>query len=205
MPIKEVLIVARTRMGSGRVCIGALSGTGEDLRLMNQQCRSDVAGESPYKIGEWWKINCEPCGEQKPPHVEDVAVAKCSRIKTEKDVVGYLLSHTSPWKGTVQSLFDAKIRFTNNGGGYISPDDVPTHATGFWISDRDLELESDQRGKTGYYYDGFRHLSYVGAQDEVPKIKRGQLVRVSLARWWKPENADPDFEERCYAQLSGWY
>lgn len=205
MRSEDVLIVARTRMGGGRVCIGALSSTGENLRLMNQQCRSDVAGESPYRIGEWWKVKCEPCGEQKPPHVEDVAVAEKSKIKTENDLAAYLLSHTKPWQGPIQALFDKKIQFTKNGGGYISPDDVPTHATGFWIPDHDLDLDSDARGKTGYYYDGFRHLSYVGTQDEIAKIKRGQLVRVSLARWWKPQDADPDFEERCYAQLSGWY
>jgi hypothetical protein len=205
MPTEEVLIVARTRMGGGRVCVGALSKGGENLRLMNENCRSDVASESPYRIGEWWKITCDPCGEQKAPHVEDIAVHKGSRTKTEKDLAGYLLAHIRPWKGPIENLFDAKIRFTNNGGGYISPDDIPQNATGFWIPDRDLEPESDLRGKTGYYYDGFRHLSYVGTQDEVSKIRKGQLVRVSLARWWKPENADPDFEERCYAQLSGWY
>lgn len=185
--------------------MGALSTDGENLRLMNQHCRSDVASESPYKIGDWWKVNCEPCGEQKPPHVEDVAVATSTKIKTEKDLAAYLLANTKPWKGPIQALFNGKIRFTNNGGGYISPDDVPANATGFWIADTDLVLEADSRGKTGYYYDGFRHLSYVGTQDEVPKIEKGTLVRVSLARWWKPQDADPNFEERCYAQLSGWY
>jgi hypothetical protein len=172
---------------------------------MNENCRSDLASDSPYQIGDWWKITCDPCGEQKPPHVEDVAVAQGSKIKTEKDLAGYLLDHAKPWKGRIQILFNGKIRFTNNGGGYISPDDVPPNATGFWIPDRDLKRGADARGKTGYYYDGLRHLSYVGIQDEVPKINKGQLVRVSLARWWKPQNADPDFEERCYAQLSGWY
>lgn len=131
MATKKVLIVARTLMGGGRVCVGALSDEGESLRLMNQNRRSDVASESFYRIGEWWKITCDPCGEQKPPHLEDVAVAESSKIKTEKDLAGYLLAHTKPWKGAIQNLFAGKIRFTNNGGGYISPDDVPPNATGF--------------------------------------------------------------------------
>src|SRR5579884_592836 len=113
MPTKQVLIVARTRMGGGRVCVGGLSSSGESLRLVNEQCRSDVAGESPYKIGEWWKVQCEPCGEQKAPHVEDVAVAAKSKIKMEKDLAAYLLAHTNPWKGSIQALFDSKIRFTS--------------------------------------------------------------------------------------------
>jgi hypothetical protein len=28
-------------------------------------------------------------------------------------------------------------------------------------------------------------------------------MRISLARWWKPD--DSELSERCYLQLSGWY
>jgi hypothetical protein len=170
MLTKEVLIVARTRMAGGRVCVGALSSAGESLRLMNQHCRPDVAAESPYKIGEWWKVKCEPCGEQKPPHVEDVAVAASSKIKMEQDLAAYLLANAKSWKGSIQNLFGGKVRFTSNGAGYISPEDVSPNATGFWVPDRDLRLDQDANGNTGYYYDGFRHLRYVGTQDEIAKI-----------------------------------
>ena len=46
-----------------------------------------------------------------------------------------------------------------------------------------------------------------GGADIVPikVIPAGTLVRVSLARWWRPEDSEPNFEERCYLQLSGWY
>jgi len=95
-------------------------------------------------------------------------------------------------------------RITGNGVGYISPADVPAGATGFWIPDSPLKLDVDDRDKRGYYTN-HRHLSYVGTEEEVDVIQAGQLVRVSLARWWKPRDADPSFEERCYAQISGWY
>jgi hypothetical protein len=44
-----------------------------------------------------------------------------------------------------------------------------------------------------------------GMEAPVARIEAGQLVRVSLAGWWRPREADPGFEERCYAQLSGWF
>lgn len=205
MATKNVLIVARTRMYGARVCVGALSDTGESLRLMNPRCESDIGANSPYKTGEWWKVTCEPCGTLPPPHVEDVAVSASSRVGEEANLTRYLIGATKPWRGPIDSLFDGKIRFTGSGAGYISRDAIPTGATGFWIPNSPLRLEVDSRDKHGYFTDYSRHLSYVGLQEEVDVIQPGQLVRVSLARWWKPRDADSSFEERCYAQLSGWY
>jgi hypothetical protein len=205
MPTKKVLIVARTRMYGARVCIGALSADGENLRLMNLHCESDPGPKAPYRIGEWWRVVCEPCGARTPPHVEDVAVSEASKMGEQEALNEYLVSVTKPWRGPIDVLFDGRICFTRNGGGYVSRADVPAGATGFWIPDSRLHLHVDDRDKPGYYADGSRHLSYVGTQEEVDVIEAGQLVRVSLARWWKPRDADPSFEERCYAQLSGWY
>ena len=47
-------------------------------------------------------------------------------------------------------------------------------------------------------------MPYVGFADPIERIPKGALVRVSLARWWRPDDA-PDMEERCYLQLSGWF
>lgn len=48
-------------------------------------------------------------------------------------------------------------------------------------------------------------IPYVGFEPAVDLIPKGTLVRVSLARWWRPHDSPPDMEERCYLQLSGWY
>jgi hypothetical protein len=203
---KSVVIVARTRMYGGRVCVGALSEAGENLRLMNLTCSSDRDQDSPYKVGEKWEISCEPCGPQKPPHLEDVTVSKATNLGSIGGLAEYILERAKPWNGSIDVLFEGKIQFTRNGGGFISTSEIPGGATGFWIPSGDLHLDHDERNKAGYYLQGdHRHLSYVGVQDTISVIKAGKLVRVSLARWWRPENADPDFEERCYAQLSGWY
>lgn len=206
MAKKTVVIVARTNMYGGRVCIGSLSEDGENLRLMNTNCASDLGHRTPYQVGEKWNIVCEPCGAQMPPHVEDVAVSEATRGGCVKDLVGFISERSKPWKGGIGTLFDGKIQFTQNGAGYISKSDVPKSAIGFWLPSSNLELHQDERGKSGYYpKKDYRHLSFVGVQEPVELIQAGQLVRVSLARWWKPQDADADFEERCYAQLSGWF
>ncbi len=47
-------------------------------------------------------------------------------------------------------------------------------------------------------------IPYVGLKENPPEIiPQGTLLRLSLAHWWTPEDADT--EERCYLQLSGWY
>ena len=53
--------------------------------------------------------------------------------------------------------------------------------------------------------DVLRGLKYVGEESPIKVIPAGTLVRVSLARWWRPEDSEPNFEKRCYLQLSGWY
>src|SRR5690606_4859208 len=96
--------------------------------------------------------------------------------------------------------------YTSNYNGYICQRrGVPAHSTWFWIPDRNLTLRTD--GKHYDYFDGLlpRGLSYVGEPQPLPTLSAGTLLRVSLARWWKPENAEPAFEERCYLQLSGWF
>ncbi len=56
-------------------------------------------------------------------------------------------------------------------------------------------------GRLGWTGSG--RFPYVGFESKVDRIPAGTLMRMSLARWWKPE--DSDMNERCYLQLSGWY
>jgi len=106
------------------------------------------------------------------------------------------------WKGSSDVLFDGNLQWTSGGSGYISENGgIPTSSVGFWIPDKDL-TRKDFNDKVRYSYPlRWRNISYVGFQNPVDLIPAGTLVRVSLARWWSPN----DNEERCYLQLSGWY
>ena len=78
-------------------------------------------------------------------------------------------------------------------------------STGYWEPDIIL-TRGEYNGRVKYCYDspGSRWiLPYVGCAEPLDRIPQGTLLRVSLARWWRPD--DSDFELRCYLQLSGWY
>jgi hypothetical protein len=93
---------------------------------------------------------------------------------------------------------------TSNGSGYISKaGGLPNRSTGYWVPDKPLTLEGDRY--TYPAFAGVRRMSYVGFAPTIATIPAGTLVRVSLARWWRPQDADDSLEERCYLQLSGWF
>jgi len=188
-------------MHRGGVCIGALSNSGEHLRLMTANCDYHSAN-CPYVVGEAWDVDVRACPDLKAPHLEDVAILNARRLGVENDLQGFILNRITPWRGSIHVLFDGLIDFTGSGSGYVSDSTgLPRSSTGFWLPDRDLVFK---KPRPAYYYE-FRYLSYVGTATAVAVIRAGTLVRASLAKWWRPPEADPSFEYRCYAQLSGWY
>lgn len=109
------------------------------------------------------------------------------------------------FRGSPNRIFNGLLAWTGNGGGYIgNRDNLPNNSVGFWISDIDLELVDKH-----YHYPSIntstpiKRIPYVGFDPTVEVIPAGTLMRISLARWWKPE--DSEINERCYLQLSGWY
>lgn len=200
----RITIVARTKMYGGKICIGGISDSGESFRLMNSVCGYQ-ATTSPFQVGEVWEIGLHKCERLEPPHLEDIAVDDAKRIGATTDLREFLLRRATPWRGGMDKIFDGRIQFTSSGSGYIShAGGLPSASTGFWLPDRDLRFECEPRP---FYAadDDRRHLAYVGTAEPKPVIPKDSLVRVSLAKWWKPREADAAFELRCYAQLSGWF
>ena len=198
----KVVIVGRTRMSGSARCIGGLAEDGTSLRLMLKSGQWDDT--SPLHIGSVWDLHFEKHPHILPPHVEDVIVSKGEKVGEIENLRDFIVANASVWRGGIDAIFDGKLGFTGAGNGYVNElRGSPAVSTGFWIPDRDLTLRTD--GKH-YDYPRFwqkRGLSYVGEPAAANSIRAGTLVRVSLARWWKPE--DVDIEVRCYAQLSGWY
>lgn len=139
-----------------------------------------------------------------PPHVEDVLVSDAKFLRQEQNLREYLLRRVRPWKGPPSVLYDRLVRFTQNGSGYICDRvGIPAMSTGFWIPDQPLN-RADDGDKVYYSYDAERRFRfrYVGTGEPLPQISTNSLLRVSLARWWR---RTPEFENRCYLQLSGWF
>lgn len=200
----RITILARTRMGGGRVCVGGMSEAGESFRLMSSVCGYHNKS-APFQVGQAWEIRHHKCEHLEPPHLEDVAIDEAKLIGTTEDLRKFVLERATPWQGGIDKIFDGKLQFTGSGSGYISHGGgLPSSSTGFWIPDRDLRL-GDESGRSYSPAGDRRHIAYVGTAEPRAIIPRGSLVRVSLAKWWKPREADANFEVRCYAQLSGWY
>lgn len=199
----KVLIVSTTRVGSN-VCVGGLAEDNTSLRLL------DVFGHFPstaagYQVGQIFELGWyPPLTAVRPPHVEDVRVVSTQLLGQQHQMASHLRGRVQPWTDDIHALFDGKLSFTHTDRGFIDAKDIPTASTGFWLPDQDLIGQADHNGKPYYFYNQYS-ISYVGLAQPLPHIPKGTLVRVSLARWWRPRDAAPDFPERCYLQLSGWY
>ena len=202
----KALVVSRTKMAGNGRCIGALADDGTSLRLLNPQGQNwDTS--APFLVGDIWDLTYTPKAGLTPPHIEDVICTHGSKTDEVANIREAILERAPVWSGAVSEVFDGMLGFTAKKNGFIShARGVPNQSTGFWIPDKDLQLRSD--GKHYDYPQGLfglnKGMSYVGEPEAINTIPSGTLTRVSLARWWKPDEID-DLEERCYAQLSGWY
>lgn len=199
----NVLIVGRTKMSGANRCIGGLAHDGSSVRLVKQSGQWDTT--SGFDVGDIWDIDFKPMKGLVYPHTEDVLVNKFSYVGQQQGLAAHLLSRVKPWRGGIDQVFEGRLGFTGSGNGYISQTrGVPCYSTWYWVADEDLTLRDD-----GKHYDypgrySSKGMSYVGEPAAIPVIPAGTLVRLSLARWWKPQDIE-DLEERCYLQLSGWF
>lgn len=200
----DVIIVSKTRMSSA-ACVGGVLANGKFVRLLNSDGYNQDSNTA-LKIGDVWTIEFqERIGRL--PHIEDILVNTLA-FKFSFGSISKMLTYLKEklkvkiWRGSTEVLFDGKIQWTSGGSGYISETgEIPDNSVGFWIPDQDLP-RNDYNEKVRYSYPiRWRNISYVGYQNPIDMIPANSLVRVSLARWWSP-NED---EERCYLQLSGWY
>ena len=205
----RVLIVAKTRMGGG-ACIGAITETGESVRLIPLNADPHDGANREYEIGDIWDITGEPETSLIPPHNENFVVNKKSRLHTTKDMkdlVSAIELLMPPKIGNPQELYEGLLKTTNSGSLYVRVgDDLPPYSTTFWRSDQPLIRDTEGK-RIRYRYlteNGDCTLTFAGFQEPVETIPVGTLLRVSLAHRWRPKD-EPAVEERHYAQLSGWF
>lgn len=157
-----------------------------------------------HNVGQIWEIQFHEPATITPPHTEDIIVTNQRLLGMQPDLRAFLQARVAPHPGNPARLYNGMIRFTGAGSGYISADaGVPGYSTCYWLPDRQLRRADDY---FVYRYENGRtvRFKYVGYQNVQELIPAGTLLRMSLARWWTPDN-DPDFEQRCYVQLSGWF
>ncbi len=203
----RVLIVAKTRMGSG-ACIGGITETGQSVRLVPFGADSHDGANMEYNVGDIWEIEGIPETPLRPPHTENFVVHEKSLLRrTERlqDMAVAIELMMPPIIGDPLQLYEGLLQATSEGGLYIpAGPNVPNYSTQFWRPDRPLRLDRTTGRKLRYRYpteDGGYTFTFVGFQHWLEEIPAGTLLRISLAHAWRP---DSNVEHRHYAQLSGW-
>lgn len=205
--MKEVvLILSKTQMNNGQVCVGGLTTGGRYVRLL------DINGNNqPQDIDfvplQAWEIDYVVRINSIPPHVEDVLVQNRTRkgsLKKEVTIKEFIEKRNVPiWRGSPDILFDGLVKWTSSGSGFVDKEGIPSHSVGFWISDKPL-TRKEYNGVRYQYLStsGWRSIKYKGLEEPVRIIPAGTLIRVSLARWVA---FDEDEAPKCWLQISGWY
>jgi hypothetical protein len=187
-------------------CVGALElSTKRNLRLLTAEGENQPK-DTPYRVGGIFHVDYTVRSNLIEPHVEDVLVNNQRFLRTQDRLCSYLKENVPVWKGDPTTIFGGLIQFPHARSGYITRRRaIPSQSVGFWIPDKNLELTILDDERHYFYFGdngGIYTIPYVGYEPSVEQIPKGTLIRVSLARWWKPT---AQAEHKCYLQLSGWY
>lgn len=201
----EILITSKTHKGKAACVGGIIVNSGKLVRLLNPG-NWDQFANTDLDIGDIWNFKFEEREDIEPPHIEDVIIHSKSFIRKIDNISDFIIkSGITIFRGSPNKIFNGLLGWTGSGGGYIGDkDNLPSNSVGFWISDEDLTLsEKHYEYPAQNKYSQPKRFPYVGFEPALNTIPAGILIRVSLARWWKPEDAE--IGKRCYLQLSGWY
>ncbi len=203
----QLLIVAKSRLQRG-YCVEGIAQNGRSVRLGIDEPIADESFNQAYAIGDVWRINdCYVPNQIVAPHTEDIVVLNAEPLRRSDKLVEGIARLMPPVTGGIEQLFAGALRVADNGLLYVGREQVPDHSTLFWRPDRDLTLWDGSDTRVRYIYaDDARdlYLAYRGVDDAQDFVPAHTLVCLSLAPWWKAENA-PDQAARCYLQLCGWF
>ena len=203
----EILITSKTHKGNAACVGGLILDNNRLVRLLNPG-NWDQYADTDLNIGDIWDIQFVDREDTEPPHIEDIIIQNRTFLRDIGGISNHLRNcGVDIYRGAPTQIFEGRLGWTGNGSGYIgNRKNLPDNSVGFWISDRDLTLDDDGKHYNYPSENDFirtKRFPYVGFESEVQIIPSGALMRISLARWWKPD--DSDMNERCYLQLSGWY
>ena len=202
----DVLIVSRTKMGGGNVCVGGYDiSSNKNIRLLTASC-SNQPCTAPFQVGQIWNIIYIPKINISIPHTEDVMIqsAQLRSILSNQNLFDFISQHCNIVTGSFNVLFGGAVHSPVHAASYVDSSKIPDHSVCFWRPNTDL-IHVNTFNKDKYRYDDQSHSTYfpyVGVNPFVNRIPAGSIVRMSLARWWTPPNA---VSAACYLQLSGWY
>lgn len=205
----NVIVVSRTRKSPGKVCIGGFDLNNErSIRLLTS-AGYQQPDTCELDVGQMIKATFTPARETTAPHTEDVRLVSYELLADDLEVAQFL-GNFPVVSGSIANTFGGCLSREGSGSLSIRESAIPHHSVCFWKIDQPLFLDEGYReryGKLKYTYGRYEHrvsMPFVGFQEALGVIPRGTLVRLSLARWWKPSDA-AYADRRCQLQISGWY
>ncbi len=161
----KVIIVAKTRMGSG-ACVGGLTFDGRSVRLIAADADINDHFNLEYNIGDVWDVDFRAQDTLLPPHVENIVVQSKRKMPPVQNVAPLIEQHMPPLSGGLDMLFEGLTAHTKAGALYICERfGVPAASTMFWRPDRPLVRDDDGK-RIRYRYptaDNGRTLTFVGS------------------------------------------
>jgi hypothetical protein len=197
------VIVAKTRMREGRICVGAHDlDDFRSLRLFRHD-GSYLNEDANLDVGDVWELEYVERPGAVAPHLEDVLVQRggARRMGREEYLAALVVARDVVWD-SIDELFEGRLNFTAAGSAYVpEARPLPSRSTGYWRPAAELTLYHVSE-KPRYRWTGggaLRNIRYVGAAEPDTEIPAGSLVRLSLSQLFAP----PDGPRGYWLQLSG--
>lgn len=202
----EIVILARTKMHGNYVCIGGFNKLEElNVRLLNPD-GNYFTSDAEFDVGQVWDVEYYMWPYTEPPHVEDVWLSSAMRLEKLYDTKSFVAENCQVVRGSLSRTFDKNLHRSNNGAIYIGKEAISSCSVCIWECDHDLKLVEKESQRARYFYPQSKDgcfIPYVGWERPDSFVPKGTLVRLSLARWWKP--CGTFGEARCYLQISGFF
>jgi hypothetical protein len=155
---EDVLIVSRTQMGGGNVCIGGFDiRQSKNVRLLTSN-GGNQPGDASFQIGQIWKIAYTPKGNLVHPHSEDVTVQSSRLVNTlsRTEAKRFIFDNCNVVIGSLEKLFSGAVHSPLRGASYVDASNVPDHSVCFWVPNIDLTHVSSF-DKHKYHYVSPQH------------------------------------------------
>jgi hypothetical protein len=209
--MRQVIIVSKTRIGDG-FCIGGIDmDSGESYRLTHKTRQADSYRSWPaylcvFNIGQVWEGHINPSASHEPPHNEDQIFSEYTLLREASVVDTIRTLSITTYRGHLSKTYEGGLIIGSNGNAYLPAiSNLPNYSTCFWIADWSLEKQehlNNDKIQIRYKYDEIYNIKYVGDSLAVDHIPAGSLLRLSLARKFRPTGSTDD---RYYLQISGWF
>lgn len=198
-------IVAKTRV-KNHYCIGALTETGKNIRLSENDSFPFMPEGNPYEVGGIWGLKFRRSRNLERPHLEDVVVLEQNYMGHTPIIASIIPNLSSICQGGFDCLYSGSLQGpVGSGNMYLDKNrPIPPMSVEFWRPDRNMTLEITQGvGGKPRYRVGNYSIPYVGVSEPVNVIPAGVLVRTSLTRWFPRD--DDSRPKQCYLQISQVY